>query len=241
VLFHYSEFMSSAPPASPNFGFLARYDAALVLIAARAEQYFPSDPVTALMKLRQFGELLAQQIAARTNIYTTVDEPQAELLARMRRENAIPREAVDLFHDLRRAGNDATHGHVGDHATAMAALKLARQLAIFFHKTFGDPRFKPGPFQPPRAPVDASAELQAEIERLKAERDASLTAAERAREDAQQQAAAAEAAASRGRSSRQARTAPDASRCRMSRPRSHAAPRGAARDRGRPRPEMPAL
>jgi type I restriction enzyme, R subunit len=189
--------MSSAPPASPNFGFLARYDAALVLIAARAEHYFPSDPVTALMKLRQFGELLAQQIAARTNIYTTVEEPQAELLARMRRENAIPREAVDLFHDLRRAGNEATHGHVGDHATAMAALKLARQLAIFFHKTFGDPRFKPGPFQPPRAPVDASAELRAEIERLKAERDASLTAAERAREDAQQQAAAAEAAASR--------------------------------------------
>lgn len=48
----------------------------------------------------------------------------------------------------------------------MAALRLARQLAIFFHRTFGDPAFKPGPFQPPRAPPDATVELQAEIARL---------------------------------------------------------------------------
>ena len=50
------------PPESqsPNFGFLGRYDASLVMVGARAEQYFPDDPVTTLMKLRQFGELLAQ-------------------------------------------------------------------------------------------------------------------------------------------------------------------------------------
>lgn len=30
---------------SPNFAFLARYDAGLAVVAARAEQYFPDDPV----------------------------------------------------------------------------------------------------------------------------------------------------------------------------------------------------
>jgi hypothetical protein len=47
-----------------NFGFLARYDPALLTVAVRAEQYFSADPVTCLMKLRQFGELVAQQVAA---------------------------------------------------------------------------------------------------------------------------------------------------------------------------------
>jgi type I restriction enzyme R subunit len=177
--------MSVRIPPSANFGFLARYDTALVLVATRAEQYFPEDPVTSLMKLRQFGEMLAQQIAARTGVFATMEESQAELLARLRREGTVPRDVLDVFHDLRRRGNDATHAHQGDHAEAMAALRLARQLAIFFHRTFGDPKFKPGPFQPPRPPADATAELQAEIERLRAERDASLTTLERAREAAE--------------------------------------------------------
>ena len=76
--------MSAIHPSTANFGFLSRYDSQLVLVAARAEQYFPADPVTSLMKLRQFGEMLAQHIAARTGVFTTIKEPQAELLARLR-------------------------------------------------------------------------------------------------------------------------------------------------------------
>lgn len=48
-----------AKPDTANFGFLARYDGALMAVAASAERYFAEDPVTCLMKLRQFGELLA--------------------------------------------------------------------------------------------------------------------------------------------------------------------------------------
>jgi type I restriction enzyme R subunit len=148
------------------------------------------------MKLRQFGEMLAQQIAARTGVFTSIEETQAELLTRLRREGAVPRDVLDVFHDLRRRGNDATHGHLGDHAEAMAALRLARQLAVFFHRTFGDPKFKPGQFQPPLPPADATGDLRAEIERLRAERDASLSAAERAREAAEAAEARAQAEAS---------------------------------------------
>jgi type I restriction enzyme, R subunit len=59
----------STAPENPNFGFLARHDAVLVRLAALAERYFPDDPVTTLMKLRQFGEMLAQQVGARAGLF----------------------------------------------------------------------------------------------------------------------------------------------------------------------------
>ena len=170
----------SNPPTSLNFAFLAAADAVLVFTAAQAERYFPDDPVTCLMKLRQFGELLAQQVAARNGLFTSPDETQSDLLGRLRREAGSPREVLDLFHDLKRIGNEATHQHKGDHATALTGLKLARQLAIWFHRTYTDRNFKPGPFQPPRAPQDPSAPLREELERLKTERDRSMSAAEAA-------------------------------------------------------------
>ena len=180
-----------AQATSSNFSFLGHYDAVLVSVATLAERYFPDDPVTALMKLRQFGELLAQQVAARAGVFTSPDEPQDGLLGRLRREAGYPREVLDLFHDLRRVGNKATHQHVGDHAAALTALKVARQLGIWFHRTFGEDRtFRPGPFQPPRSPPDPSAALAEELARLRAERDAGLSAADAAR----QAAAAAEQA-----------------------------------------------
>jgi hypothetical protein len=55
---------------SRNFQFLAPYDLQFVRLAALAERYFRSDPNTSLIKLRQFGELLAQEIAARVGLFT---------------------------------------------------------------------------------------------------------------------------------------------------------------------------
>lgn len=181
--------MSQPAPAHSletlNFGFLARYDPLLVQVAALVERYFPDDPVTALMKLRQFGELLAQQAAARAGVSASSDEPQAERLGRLRREAGYPREVLDLFHDLRRFGNEAAHQHRGDHAAALTGLKVARQLAIWFHRTFEDRAFRPGPFQPPRPPPGPTAPLRDELEWLRAERNASLSEAEMARRAAQ--------------------------------------------------------
>lgn len=163
-----------------NFGFLARYDSTLVGVASMAERYFADDPITCLMKLRQFGELLAQQLAARAGVFNTIEEGQSDLLGRLQRDTAYPRDVIDLFHDLRRVGNEAVHRHRGDHATALAGLKVARQLAVWFHRSFGDRNFRAGPFQPPRPPSDPAAALRDELERLRAEHTASLSAAESA-------------------------------------------------------------
>lgn len=172
-----------------NFDFLNTYDAQLVRLGVLAERYFKEDPNTCLIKLRQFGELLAQQLAARMGLYTSADEPFSDLLQRLKAERAMPREAGDLFHQLRISGNQAAHAHRDDHAGALTGLKMARQLAIWFHSTFGrDAAFKPGPFVPPSSPADASAELQTEIERLNTALLESRTAADRARAEAEQHA-----------------------------------------------------
>lgn len=171
-----------------NFEFLRSYDAQLVRLGALAERYFKEDPNTCLIKLRQFAELLAQQLAARMGLFTSSDEVFADLLQRLKAERAMPREAGDLFHQLRISGNQAAHAHRDDHAGALTGLKIARQLAIWFHTTFGNPKFKPGPFVPPSSPADASAELQAEIVRLNSALLESQTAADRARSEAEQHA-----------------------------------------------------
>ncbi|MGY4617256.1 type I restriction enzyme R subunit [Bradyrhizobium sp. USDA 4472] len=172
----------SGPPKSANFSFLAKRYPDLDRIGAGSERYFSDDPVVALILLRQFGEVLAQMLAARSGLLTDARELQADLLRRLRIEGNYPSSVLDLFHQLRKLGNAATHDRDGDHATALSCLKMARQLAIWFYRTFDNQNFKAGPFQPPQPPADATAEVQAELERLRAENEAALTEAQRAKE-----------------------------------------------------------
>jgi type I restriction enzyme R subunit len=172
---------SFGQPKSANFNFLTKRFPDLERIGALSEHYFTTDPIVALITIRQFGELLAQIVAARSGLLTDPQDTQADLLRRLRVDGSYPANVLELFHQLRMAGNAATHRREGDHATALANLKMARQLAIWFYRTFEDSKFKAGPFQPPQPPTDPTIELGAELARLKAERDAALGEAERAK------------------------------------------------------------
>lgn len=186
--------------ASRNFAFMRVHGAQFDRIGALAERYFTDDPNTCLIKLRQFGELLAQEVAARTGLYVNANEPQSDLLRRLRVERAVPPQALDLFHQIRIAGNEATHAHAEDHSVALGTLKISRELAIWFHRGFGkDPNFKPGPFTPPARPEDATASLQAELDRLKTELAETLSDVDRARADAEEARRAHESAEERAR------------------------------------------
>ncbi|MDC0310571.1 type I restriction-modification system endonuclease, partial [bacterium] len=110
-----------------NFTHIATYDKALFRLSSNAERYFPDDPNTALIKLRQFGELLAQQVASRFGLYAGSEESQLELLRRMESNGDLERDVAVLFHNLRQAGNAATHRLEGDHGTALQNLKVAWQ------------------------------------------------------------------------------------------------------------------
>lgn len=115
-----------------NYAQLRSYDEQLFRLGLLAERYFPEDPNTALIKLRQLGERLAQQVASRFGVFTSIEETQLALIRRLETEGLIEREVAGLFHDLRITGNTATHGLQGDHATALSSLKIAWQLGVWF-------------------------------------------------------------------------------------------------------------
>jgi len=95
--------------SATNFGHLKAHDEQLVRFGMLAERYFPDDPNTCLLKLRQLAEALAQLAASRAGLYTSADESQADLLRRLQDRGILPREVNALFHHVRKAGNDASH------------------------------------------------------------------------------------------------------------------------------------
>lgn len=174
--------------ASPNFGFLGEHDVRLAVLGGFAEQYFRDDPSTAIVKLRQFAELLAKLIAAHHAIYRDERETFEETLRRLSYERIIPKEPADIFHALRKAGNAAVHEAKGDHAHALTALKFARSLGVWFHRTYGrQPGFNPGAFVPPAQPVDLTGPLREEIEALRRRVTETEDAAARALREADEQ------------------------------------------------------
>ena len=172
---------------SANFSFLSEHDPQLVNLAARAEQYFHSDSNTCIIKLRQFAERLAQHIADQRGHYQAEDEAQVDLLRRLKAEGVISYEVAELFHSIRIVGNHAAHKGKDDSRQALTLLKNACELGIWFHREFGNDRnFRAGAFVPPAAPIDAPAELIAEIESLLRIANDSQSAAERSRLESEQ-------------------------------------------------------
>lgn len=167
---------------SANFQFLQSQDVQLVRLGALAERFFREDPNTCIIKLRQFGELLAQLTAAKTGLFTSTDEVQVDLLRRLKYEGVISREVADLFHQLRVAGNKAAHQYAGDASEALTLLKMAKRLGVWFYRTFSDRNFQPPAFVPPPDPAIANAETLKELERLRVILRQTQTEAEKARE-----------------------------------------------------------
>ena len=95
------------------------------------------------------------------------------------RANYASRQALDLFHYLRKAGNDAVHGDLDDFAADLAGLKMARELGAWFVRSYGGtPKLALGPFVPPPAPADPTASLRVELDQLRAEVEGHRSAAE---------------------------------------------------------------
>ena len=142
-----------------NFTHLRAHDQQLVRLGLLAERYFAEDPNTCLLKLRQLTELLAQLVASNVGLFTSPEEKQVDLLRRLQDQGIVPREVGSLFAEVRKSGNDANHRLAGDYRTALLGLRLTWQLSVWFHRTFKDPAFKSGAFQPPVPPANEGAEL----------------------------------------------------------------------------------
>ena len=190
--------MTAPALKSPNFNFLAEHDPQLLEYAARAERYVLDDPNTTLIKLRQLAEALAEDAAAYDGMRLLPEDDFSDILRRLKREDIITQEMADIFHGLRKAGNAAAHEGGGTRQEAVSQLKLAHRLAVWFHRAFRDPAFKPKPFLLPPAPEGGSPELKEELERLRKARweaERAADASEEALEEAERKRKAAEAKA----------------------------------------------
>ena len=152
-----------------NFDFLAHHDPRLVVLGAEAERQFAEFPVACLGSLRRFGEILAQRAAAKVGVLVDAKVNQAEVLRLLAARGALPFAPRELFHELRLRGNAAVHEGVGDHREALHQLKQARELGVWFQRSFGNNKFDPGPFVPPPDPAGEDAALAAQLEALRAE------------------------------------------------------------------------
>lgn len=157
--------------ASSNFAFLQEHDPVFLQLASTAEQVFASDPNTTLIKLRQLGEALAQDLAGRAGIDFDATTTQSDLLYKLSREIQLDQNIRSLFRTLRIEGNKAAHEFRTQHREALDGLKAARDLCAWYHRAFGKAgsSFKPGSFTTPADPSAPLRDLQSQIEQLKAQ------------------------------------------------------------------------
>jgi len=151
-----------------NFSFLSVYSPLLADLGATAERLYPFDPSSSVLKLRLLAEALTQEVASRLGI-RLMQPTQAELLRAVDQRLGLDPQVRQMFHLLRHRGNDAAHQlqHNIGYREGLEALKVAREVALWFHRTFGnEPDFKPGPFRLPDDPSQKLATLQQQIAAL---------------------------------------------------------------------------
>ncbi|MBV8657849.1 MAG: type I restriction-modification system endonuclease [Burkholderiales bacterium] len=178
-----------------NFSFLGEYSPLLAELGATAERIFPFDPPSAVVKLRLLSEAIAQEIASRVGVTIQPRQTQLELLNAIQRQFNLDPQIQQFFHRLRQTGNTAAHevSHKIGYREGMDAIKLAREIAVWFHRTFGkQPDFKPGAFVLPDDPSRKLLELQQQISQLNTQLNEAQSATSQQAEMAQLLAAEAE-------------------------------------------------
>jgi type I restriction enzyme R subunit len=165
--------MPASPQPASNFAFLTQADPLLAQLGASAERYCTADPNACLLKLRQFGEAVAQHVAAVHGLDAGDATRQADLLGEIRRRQLLDGDVIDMLHMLRVQGNAGVHNFEVESREATAALRIARQLGIWFHRAFRNPgaHFRPGPFVVPvfTSYVDSARRQAAEMARLQSD------------------------------------------------------------------------
>jgi type I restriction enzyme R subunit len=115
-----------------NFEFLKGVNDILYRIAMAAEKNFPDDPNTTLVKLRMFGEASAKHIAKLLDI--ELPPTQIELVRELAKISWVDDSIINVFHMLRKVGNQAVHDYHNDLDDAEMALRLAFRLSIWYYR-----------------------------------------------------------------------------------------------------------
>lgn len=149
---------------SRNFNFLRTHNRELADLGGFAERYAHSDPASALVKLRMFGENLVADFFQHYKIHRLPQANFLELLRVLEDQSLVPSVVLNKLHALRSQGNRAAHGSVGAVSTNTVKwiLKEAFDLGKWFSLTvYSDESVRTLAFQEPE-PTDTKGALKRE-------------------------------------------------------------------------------
>ena len=127
-----------------NFNFLVNKYPGIAKLGRDAEQELYRDPNASIIKLRQFGGQIVVKLFEIENLSLPIDEERRKQINRLKlleTNGIIQGKILDIFHDIRKTGNDAVHGLLNTEETAIDLLKKAFNLAVWFMQVYVDWRF----------------------------------------------------------------------------------------------------
>ncbi|RIV26137.1 type I restriction-modification system endonuclease [Alicyclobacillaceae bacterium I2511] len=134
---------------SSNFKFLLERWPALSSLGQLAEEYLYNDPNSSMVKIRQFGETMAQLILAIEHVAEPEDHTQHGRLQLLKQEGILTPDLLTFFHTIKNIGNNAVHGLHNSKSDAQTAISYAFTLSVWFMETYGDWQFKAPAYRPP--------------------------------------------------------------------------------------------
>lgn len=153
---------------SVNFGLLAPIEPLLTIYGAGAESGVYTDPNGALIKCRQFGEVLAEQLIRRSGTRFKGSNQYGRIQA-LAQAGVLTRAAVETLHEIRTIGNEATHSHLFNVRSALESLERCWQLGNLLRLAMDPDDQKPRSFiapQPPSPPQVVEAGDQAQLDAI---------------------------------------------------------------------------
>ncbi len=149
---------------SRNFEFLRSHHRELADLGGFAERYVYSDPASALVKLRLFGENLVKDFLQYYKIPRPYPDTFLDLLQIMQDQRFVSDAPLDKLHTIRQQGNQAAHGRANEirPQTALETLEIAFEVGQWFSLTVHDHEaVRDLNFEIPK-PEDSKAELKRE-------------------------------------------------------------------------------
>jgi len=148
-----------------NFEFLKNVEPhVLYRIAYLAETYLYTDPNGCLMKLRQFAEVMVNEIFQIEHIALPHDNNQANRISVLKREGIIEHQLGSILNQLRQRGNEAAHAGFDSVSSAKTNLQMAYKLAQWYALSYGEGTGGHTFVMPQEGDNPNIAELQAEKE-----------------------------------------------------------------------------
>ena len=148
-----------------NFEFLKDVEPhVLYRIAYLAETYLYTDPNGCLMKLRQFAEVMVNEVFQIEHIVLPHDNNQANRISVLKREGIIEHQLGSILNQLRQRGNEAAHADFDSVSSAKTNLQMAYKLAQWYALSYGEGTGGHTFVMPQEGDNPNIAELQAEKE-----------------------------------------------------------------------------